>query len=1096
MDATSLSDSHKLTPRASSAPVLAIVVVKDDAPDLEVVLTSLVAQDHQRTEVLVIDIRRDGTPTVESLSLVDRVAIAAPASLVVQASGVSGFGQTVNAGLEARATIEPALPDPRFLLFVSSQVVLGDTAVRRLVERAVETNVAVVGPKVVGPTGALEETGWWFDALGSPVPVVPDPEFDQGQYDTDLSPDAVSGAAWMIRYDLFVELDGLDPDGVPGTEHLDLCRRARAAGASIGVVPAAVARRFGSSTSIRYVPAAAWPRFRLRQTLASPYSRLLRLVPVLVVATLGGVAYGLLAGRFRHAFGLLAAWPWNLRRIRSARQLFAGSSALIDRPDCGITGRRESLWVAFRRVVTGRTLAGDDDQSDGLRRLNGVFGAVFGPGGLALLIAAGVIGFGSRSLVSGGITAVGRFQGLPDAPSDLLAGWWNGWRSTGTGTSNSGTDGLAVVGFLAGILPGSTDSLWTALVLGAFAVGALGTWRLVQPIGGGRSRAVAVLVYLAAPIPYDALRSGRLTPLAAYALLPWVARRLAGAQAMTPYGFRGGEPGPGTRLRSIWSDVLVTGLAISAVIAVVPVLLVPVCLVAGGLFIGTIVSGATNGLVRLLMVASSGAAVSALVHLPTILTFLGRGGNGWAGWLNGGVDADWGLNGSIGLWGVLALDPAADRATLTWALFVLPLLSLLSAQGRHLSVVVRAWFVTAAGASGLVAIDQGWIGGEGSVLRSVDPAVFLVPVALGLAWASAAGVAGIGADLAHLARQVHVERYARAVRNGLLGLVVVSLTIGVLPVLTGSFAGSWGAPRADLVSALPSLNTRLGAGDTVRGGDARVLWIGEQVVLPAAGIPLSTRQSSVGEGPNMLGDLVMAVTDGRPDLADQWSPGETAGMVLLRDALNSALDGATHRLGVELGRWGVAQVVVVQRSAPVPGPGIDRPVPDRLTEILARQLDLERVEAVNRAMTVYRNTAVEAPFSVVRDRNRRVVPALVTRRSFSDWVVEIPADGALRSMVGPDDRWQVRVDGQPVMVLAPGEAHGVIGRPAVRVATGSVATFEVDSGRMVGRRGTQLALAGLLILLTSWARTSREASISQESSGSDLRDSKTRRRLK
>ena len=1093
MDSASLSDRNQLTPRASSAPVLAIVVVKDDAQDLEVMLTSLAAQDHLRTEVLVIDVRQDGTSTAESLSLVDRVAMTAPSSLVVQAPGVSGVGQTVNAGLQARATVEPALPDPRFLLFVSGQVALGDTAVRRLVERAVETNIAVVGPKVVGPTGALEETGWWFDGLGSPVPVVPDPEFDQGQYDTTLSPDAVSGAAWMVRYDLFVELDGLDPDGVPGTEHLDLCRRARAAGASIAVVPAAVARRFGSSTSIQHVSAVAWPKFRLRQTLASPFSRLFRLVPVLVLATLGGVGYGLLTGRFRHAFRLLAAWPWNFRRIGSARQLFAANSSEIERLDYGIVGRRESLWVAFRRVVTGRTLAGDDDRSDGLRRLNGAFSAVFGPGGLALLIAAGVIGFGSRSLVTDGITAIGRLQRIPDAPRDLLAGWWTGWRSTGMGTSNSATDGLAVVGLLADIWPGSTDSVWTALVLGAFASGALGTWRLVQPIGGGRSRAVAVLVYLAVPIPYDALRSGRLTPLAAYAVLPWLARRLAGAQAMTPYGLRGGEPGPGTRLRSVWSDVLVTGLAISVVIAVVPVLLVPVSLVAGGLVIGTIVSGATNGLFRLLMVLSGGAAVSALVHLPTILTVLGHGGNGWAGWLNGTTGVAWGASGSIGLLEILALDPGADRASLTWALFVLPLLSLFSAQGRHLSVVVRAWFVTAAGASALLAIDQSWIGGEGSMLRSVDPAVFLVPVALGLAWASAAGVAGIGADLAHLARQVHGARYTRAVRNGLLGLVVASLTIGALPVLAGSFAGNWGAPRSDLVSALPSLNTRLVAGDTVRGGDARVLWIGEQVVLPAAGIPLSTPKSSVGQGQNVFGDLVMAVTDGRPDLADQWSPGETAGMVVLRDALNSALDGSTHRLGLELGRWGVAQVVVVQRSAPVPGPGIDRPVPDRLTEVLARQLDLERMEAVNRAMTVYRNTAVEAPFSVVRDRNRRVVPALVTRRSFTEWIVEVPADGALRSMVGPDDRWQVRVDGRPVMVLAPGEDHGVIGRPAVRVATGSVATFEVDKGLMAGRRGTQLALVGLLVLLTSWARTSREAFISRESSGSDVRDSKTRR---
>jgi hypothetical protein len=79
-------------------------------------------------------------------------------------------------------------------------------------------------------------------------------------------------------------------------------------------------------------------------------------------------------------------------------------------------------------------------------------------------------------------------------------------------------------------------------------------------------------------------------------------------------------------------------------------------------------------------------------------------------------------------------------------------------------------------------------------------------------------------------------------------------------------------------------------------------------------------------------------------------------------------------------------------------------------------------------------------------------------------------------MVGPDDRWQVRVDGRPATVLGPGADHGVVGRPSVRVATGSLATFDVDDDRVVGRRWIQLVLAGFLVLLASWARTSRDAS--------------------
>ena len=1065
-------------PRASSAPVLAMVVVDDEAPALEAVLTGLLAQDHARIEVLVVDVRpkgdRAGNEPHGPPTLVERVGQVAPSSLVVRAPNVSGHASAVATGLRVRAVERVGSPDPQFLLFVPGQVVLGDTAVRRLVERAVEVNAGVVGPKVVGPDRAVEETGWRFDLLGSPVPAVPDPEPDQGQRDVDLHPDAVAGAAWMVRADLFAELEGFDPDGVDGTGHLEFCQRARAVGAAVAVVPSAVARRVGVPDSVRHPPTLVWPRFRLRRLMALPLPVLLLRLPALTVATLAGVFYGIATGRFRHARGLLGAWPWNLRRFGSARR--QARAGRLGPPWIEVSGHGESWWLALRRVATGRVLAGDDDRSDGLRYLNGAFGAVFGPGGLAIMIAAAILGFGSRSLVVSGLSPVGRLQRLPAESGDLVATWWAGWRSTGTGTSGSGPDGLGLVGLLARIWPYSSNSLWTVLVLGSFAVGALGIWRLARPVGGGRSRAVAVLVYLAVPIPYEALRAGRLATLAAYAVMPWLVRRLAGAQAMAPYGLRGGEPGPGTRLRSLWSDVLVTGLALVAVVGVDPVLLVPATVVFVGLVVGTTLTGTTNGLFRLSIVAGGGAALAALVHLPTVFSVLGSDGRGWADWLGGPIAGGWGATDSIGLKGIFSLNAEPDGLSATMALFILPALALVAARGRHLSVVVRAWFVVVGAASLLVMLDREWLGEGGSALRAVDPGVLLVVVAVGLAWASAAGVAGLGSDLAHLARQVHTGRSVRMVRNGLLGVVAVGLSVGVVPVLAGSLAGDWGTARADLASALPGTGGRLVDGQSVHGGIARVLWLGDPTVLPAAGVPLT----SPGDRSGRWDPLAMAVTDGLPDLSDQWTPGETAGLAELRSALRSALEGATHRLGADLGRWGVANVVVVNRSAPVPEPGIERPVPDRLLEVLARQLDLERVEAVNGALVVYRNTTVEAPFSVVRDRNRRVVPALIGRRSMGDLVIEAPADGALRWMVGPDDRWRVRVDGRPATVLASGEAYGVDHRPSVRVATGSVVSLKLDDGWSTGRRRLQMVLAGLLALLASWARTSREVSLAGE----------------
>jgi len=786
------------------------------------------------------------------------------------------------------------------------------------------------------------------------------------------------------------------------------------------------------------------------------------LAPPLLVASLLGVVHGLAVGRFRHAWGLVAAWPWNLRRLASARRLRHRSTAAAP------TRPVEPVAVphhAVRRVVTGRDLAADREGSAWQRRIHGLFSAVFGPGGLVLLVAAAILGFGSRGLLAGGMPSVGRIRPLPDDPSELVASWWSGWRTGGAGTEVVGPDGLAVLGLLAGLRTDWASSTWTVVVLGAVAVGALGVWRLARPIGGGRSRAVAVLVYLAAPLPYEALREGGLSTLAAYALVPWMVRRFAGAQGMAPYGGRGGDPGPGTRARDLWSEVVVTGVVLAGVVAVEPALVVPAVVVLVGLLVGTVLGGRSDGLGRLVLVAAGGGLLAAVVHLPLVADLLG--GRGVAT-LGAGVRA---TDGGFDLRDVVGLDVGVHGRAAAGALFVLPTLALVATGGRHLAVVLRAWFVMAAAATVLVAADRRWLAVDG-LFGTVDPEVLLVVVAVGLAWASAAGAAGLG-EAVRLARTPGgppggPRRFGRWARSAILGVVALALGLGTLPVVVGSFDAAWGAPRTGLVDALPEVWTPMGDGDRRSGGDARILWLGDVRTVPAVGLPLQPPGSrSVGPG------TVLALTDGRPDLADQWAPGSTTGLVEVVDAVRRAIHGDLHRLGEELGRWGVARIVLVERSSPVPEPGIERPLPAGLVAAFARQLDLERVPAVNGAATVYRNTAVQAPFSVVRDGNRRVVPATVARTALGHRSVGVPVDGALRWMHGPDDRWVPSIDGRELSVLGPGATSGVADRPSVRVAAGSEVAFSLDDDRHRGRRRFQVVAAVGLLLLASWARTGR-----------------------
>ena len=154
---------------------------------------------------------------------------------------------------------------------------------------------------------------------------------------------------------------------------------------------------------------------------------------------------------------------------------------------------------AFRRATTGRDPNQRATESNLLIKLQNFWMALFGPGGLALIFGIAVLGFGSRHLLTRGLPAIGRFQPIPRNPLDLFHSWWEGWRPTAGGILDSGVDALALLGGLGWLLPVNSETVMAVAVLSAFPLGAFGIWQLVQPIGGGRSRAAAVAIYLAVP---------------------------------------------------------------------------------------------------------------------------------------------------------------------------------------------------------------------------------------------------------------------------------------------------------------------------------------------------------------------------------------------------------------------------------------------------------------------------------------------------------------------------------------------------------------------------------------------------------------------
>lgn len=87
-------------------------------------------------------------------------------------------------------------------------------------------------------------------------------EKDAGQYDRPIEVDWASGAALMVRRDLFLAVGGLDPLFFAHQEEIDLCWRFRAAGHSVWCVPAASVFHLGGGSLPQGSPKKAYLNFR------------------------------------------------------------------------------------------------------------------------------------------------------------------------------------------------------------------------------------------------------------------------------------------------------------------------------------------------------------------------------------------------------------------------------------------------------------------------------------------------------------------------------------------------------------------------------------------------------------------------------------------------------------------------------------------------------------------------------------------------------------------------------------------------------------------------------------------------------------------
>lgn len=897
--------------------VVAVVVTSGPGTDFGAALASLDAQDYPSLTVLVVD-----AGSGEGVSA--RIAEVIPDAYVRRVAEPTTFGAAAN---DAFAAVEGAA----FLLFLHDDVVLEPDALSRLVEEAFRSNAGIVGPKFVEAERpeALLQVGMMADKFGVPFSPVEPGELDHEQHDAVRDVAFVSSAAMLVRADLCAELEGFDPELRVGVEDLDLCWRARLAGARVIVAPDAVARRPGFVVSGRlagldYEHArdpdefrALEPRHRL-QVLLRSYSAwsLVRVVPQALVVSAIQAASLTVMGRRGRARAVLGAWWWalrNLGRLRSERRAVQALRVVPDRDIRVLELRGSSYARAFvaGRLDLGRRAASLADtgrdfseaMSAGLRRPRVMFWL-----GLALLVAVG-----SRDLITGGVPAVGSLLPWPGV-ADSLREFTSGWRFAGFGTSDPAPPGLALIGLLSGALGGSAALARTAVVVGAIPVGAAGAYRLMHPLARSAwARCAAAAMYATVPVPRNAVAAGRLGPLVFYAAAPFVLERLLRAAGLPPFADPRVEGG---RARDRRRAVLALGLLMAVVTAVFPPAVLLLLGMAAALLVAMPLIPPRLGAARVVGAAMVGAGLASALLFPWSFALLVPSVDP--------ASVGLGFRPGLEIADVLRLDTGPARAGLALLPLAVAAHPLLVGSGWRLEWAARAWMLALAG------FALAWLPGREPLdLPSPPPEAALVLSALGLSIA-----VGLGAGIV----REELQRFALGWRQFVSVTAVGAFVVTLAPFAADAAGGRWGLPSRDWSAALAWL-----PGERA-DGDFRVLWVGDPSVLPLDPLELDQR-TGYGVTRNGVGDAV--------DLWPAPPNGATRGTAR---ALRAALAGRTTRLGHLLGPLAVRYVAHPLEPGPTGGEDTEGRPPTAVEAALARQTDLVRL-AVDPGVVLYENEA-------------------------------------------------------------------------------------------------------------------------------------------
>ncbi len=205
--------------------------------------------------------------------------------------------------------------------------------------------------------------GGWLDSLGYPFcrgRIFSTTEQDKGQYNAPANIFWATGAALVIRADLFHQLEGFDADYFAHAEEIDLCWRLKRAGYSIWCLPDSVVYHVGGGTLQYQTVRKTFLNFRntlITSFKNEPAGKLLWWFPLrLLMDALAGVLF-LFQGKWDHIWAIIRAHWQFFPRMAYWRKRRRHYDQLIDEAAIGPDTMREGVYegsIVWQYYALGR----------------------------------------------------------------------------------------------------------------------------------------------------------------------------------------------------------------------------------------------------------------------------------------------------------------------------------------------------------------------------------------------------------------------------------------------------------------------------------------------------------------------------------------------------------------------------------------------------------------------------------------------------------------------------------------------------------------------------------------------------------------------